>query len=112
MKKTDDIKTIHVIYFDFDGNNIYNYNENSTENTLIKIGRNKNCDIIIKDISVSRFHSEILFTNNGFSIRDYNSKFGTLVLMKRDIELFDKRLSLQIGRTLINFEPGNYKEIE
>ena len=55
-----------------------------------------------------KLYSEILFTNNGFSIRDYNSKFGTLVLMKRDIELFDKRLSLQIGRTLINFEPGEY----
>lgn len=36
-------------------------------------------------------------------IKDLRSKFGTLVLAQRDIELKNKQINLQIGRSYIEF---------
>jgi len=43
----------------------------------IHIGRGHNCEIRCQDISVSRNHACIVF-EDGWSIFDLNSKFGTL----------------------------------
>lgn len=98
--KKEDVKNIYIIYLNKNFNNNIENHEN-----IIKIGRNNKCDMVVKDISISRVHSEITLENNGFFLRDNFSKFGTLVLLKRDIEITEKKLMLQIGRTLVKIEP-------
>ena len=46
---------------------------------ICKLGRGHQCDIRISDISVSRFHAFMKYSDNVFKIVDNNSKFGTLV---------------------------------
>lgn len=53
---------------------------NLDESTL-KIGRGKDLDIRISDISVSRTHSYLKIENKKVKIFDNRSKFGTLVLI-------------------------------
>lgn len=44
------------------------------------IGRNRDCDIVIADTSVSRVHAELVETDDGrFYLTDCGSKFGTFV---------------------------------
>lgn len=52
-----------------------------------KMGRGHESDLRINDISVSRCHAAIKFKNNKFVLKDNNSKFGTLVLLKKSIKL-------------------------
>ena len=69
---------------------------------IYKVGRGHDADIKMSDISVSRVHSIITSTKNGFTIKDNNAKFGTLTYIKRkNIFLTDKASVLQIGRTKI-----------
>jgi hypothetical protein len=43
-----------------------------------------------------------LYFNNGqIKIRDLKSKFGSLILVKKDLEIKNKKINLQIGRTYI-----------
>ena len=53
----------------------------------MNIGRGQNCELNISDISVSRMHSFINFEKNHFYLFDLNSKFGTLVELKKDMEV-------------------------
>ena len=48
----------------------------------MKIGRNQNNHIVLKDISISRSHCVIKRENNNIKIKDVNSKFGTLLYIK------------------------------
>ncbi|MCL2513234.1 MAG: FHA domain-containing protein [Oscillospiraceae bacterium] len=43
------------------------------------IGRGGECDIVIPSINVSRKHSRLIWTEDGWLIEDMNSKSGTLV---------------------------------
>ena len=73
---------------------------NLIENERIVIGRAKDSDVRINDISVSRAHSCLIYSNKNIFIRDLKSKFGTLFLIHDEIDLSNcKKLSLQIGRT-------------
>ncbi len=75
-------------------------------NTMI-LGRGKEANIIINDISISRSHCQISINNNGDVIlNDLNSKFGTLVLIQNKcLEILQgKILRVQIGRSFLNFE--------
>ena len=75
-------------------------------NTMI-IGRGKEANIILNDISISRRHCQISINSNGDVIlNDLNSKFGTLVLIQNKcLEiLLGKILRVQIGRSFLNFE--------
>ena len=66
----------------------------------------------INDISVSRTHALLTFNNNKIYIKDLKSKFGTLVLVQNEIEINDKIVSLQIGRTYGEFTVNTYKEYQ
>ena len=73
----------------------------------IKMGRGHECEIRITDISVSRKHAYIRTQDNQFFILDNNSKFGTLVRddsMEFAIQKEYERKSLQIGRTILEFQ--------
>ena len=90
IKENNNRKYIHVIKI--------------VNNDSLTIGRGINADIRINDISVSKLHSELNFNfeNKSLLIKDCDSKFGTLVLIKNPFELKEKEsLTVQSGRTLI-----------
>lgn len=68
-----------------------------------KLGRGRESDIKLGDISVSRLHAIITTTPRGFVLQDNNSKFGTLLLMPSEPLKIpaEKGLSLQIGKTTL-----------
>jgi len=75
----------------------------SGEDGQIKMGRGHECDLRENDISVSRFHAYLKYQDGQFSVFDNNSKFGTLVLLRKDHQIERKKIALQIGRTVITF---------
>ena len=71
----------------------------TTSDQEFTIGRGKDSDIRISDISVSRFHAMIKVSPEGkIQLFDNKSKFGTLIQVQRPILLnvFDE-LHLQAG---------------
>jgi hypothetical protein len=85
LKESNNVKSIHVIQIEKD--------------QKIVLGRGHDSDVRINDISVSRTHASIIFLNGEILIKDLKSKFGTLALLKKDVEVKDKKVCLQIGRT-------------
>ena len=55
---------------------------NIDEQMELKVGRNQNNEIVLKDISISRFHCVLKRENNLLKIKDKKSKFGTLLYIK------------------------------
>jgi len=88
LKDNNNIKSIHVINLD---------------DQKITLGRGHESDVRINDISVSRTHASIVFNSDTgkICIRDLKSKFGTLVLLKKSIQVREKKIHLQIGRTYL-----------
>lgn len=86
LKENNNFKSIHVITFDQD------------ENKVI-LGRGHDSDVRINDISVSRVHASLIYSNNQVVLKDLRSKFGTLALLKENVEVKEKKICLQIGRT-------------
>jgi len=67
----------------------------------LKIGRGHTNNILVNDISVSRLHSSIKFTDGEFHLFDNNSKFGTLVLLQEQLEIKKETVFLQCGKTVV-----------
>ena len=55
---------------------------NIDEKSELKVGRNQSNEIVLKDISISRFHCLFKRENNLLKIKDTKSKFGTLSYIK------------------------------
>jgi hypothetical protein len=74
-------------------------------NNKISIGRGHDCQILLSDISVSRWHCFLTIDkkSKNIYIHDNNSKFGTLILVQtKDLIMsFQLKLSIQIGRTYL-----------
>lgn len=69
------------------------------------IGRDNNTHIRITDISVSRNHSLLTFSEGNFYVKDTKSKFGTLILLQSPFKIpYNNKwdLTLQIGKYLSN----------
>lgn len=79
----------------------------------ISIGRNLENDVSIEYANsfVSGKHAEILNENGNIIIKDNNSKFGTLVLIKGNVRVLEKKINLQVGNSYItsNLEKNNNK---
>ena len=75
-------------------------------------GRGHETDVRINDISVSRTHALLTLSNNKIFIKDLKSKFGTLILVQDDLEMSEKPLYLQIGRTCGEFVMIGFKEYQ
>ena len=75
---------------------IINLNKN-----VINVGRGRNSDLLLSDISVSRIHCKIIKDKNDLFICDNDSKFGTLILIQSEFIKIHNFLSLyiQVGRT-------------
>jgi hypothetical protein len=69
-----------------------------------KLGRSKQADIVINDISVTRSHAILKYTEEGFYMVDNNSKFGTLSLLNK-LELEPgMSATVQFGRTILQLD--------
>lgn len=69
-----------------------------------KLGRGLDQDLRVNDISVSRYHAQIKFLYDRFILLDNLSKFGTLVMVKKGLDIYPgQSRSIQVGRTVINF---------
>eukprot|EP00929_Paragymnodinium_shiwhaense_P013961 TRINITY_DN121816_c0_g1_i1.p1 TRINITY_DN121816_c0_g1~~TRINITY_DN121816_c0_g1_i1.p1 ORF type:complete len:458 (+),score=45.76 TRINITY_DN121816_c0_g1_i1:164-1537(+) len=76
----------------------------------LKLGRGHESDVRIADVSISRCHAIIRFERGQFLLQDNNSKFGTLVALKKPRQLEPgSPISIQMGRTVLNFKlkPGD-----
>eukprot|EP01068_Selenidium_serpulae_P014636 Selendium_serpulae@DN6120_c2_g2_i2.p1 len=72
----------------------------------LKLGRGHESDVRIADVSISRCHAVIRYVeeSKSFILEDNNSKFGTLVNLKRPLEVpRTEMLSVQVGRTVLYF---------
>jgi len=98
MKDNNNYKSLQVITLE--------------ENEKIVMGRGHETDVRINDISVSRTHALITLVSGKIFIKDLKSKFGTLVLVQDDLELTDKTISLQIGRTYGEFMVMSPKDFQ
>ena len=98
IKENCNIKSIHIISL--------------INNDDIYIGRGHDCDVRIKDISVSRYHAKLQFNINDKTllIKDLKSKFGTLLLIKTPFEIKES-IQLQIGRTYIKASLVTYEDL-
>ena len=77
---------------------------NMSDRQFIRVGRGHDADIRVTDISVSRFHARInrnLITGE-FYVEDNNSKFGTLVQIRKPHILMTNITNyIQMGRTML-----------
>jgi len=74
-----------------------------TNKCTVKLGRGHDSDVRISDISVSRCHAIIKYTDGQFVLEDNNSKFGTLIQVQDKFEIQpDSSVAVQIGRTVIS----------
>jgi hypothetical protein len=64
----------------------------AVEGEVAKIGRGHETDIRVSDISVSRQHALIRFTKGEFYLDDAESKFGTLIQVKKPILLVEEQM--------------------
>lgn len=69
----------------------------------ISIGRNFINDIIDTDISVSRNHAVLKYNkeNGKLIVENRSEKFGTLILIKGNIKMKEKKIGFQVGKTYI-----------
>jgi len=76
------------------------------DNKLLKIGRGHESDIRIADVSISRCHATVRYERGRFILEDHNSKFGTLVAMRKPRALEPgASLSIQVGRSVLSLSP-------
>jgi hypothetical protein len=73
---------------------------------VIKIGKNKDNDIIIDDPSIKEFHAEIKFdkTNKKILLENKSDKPDVAVLIKKPLKMNNKKIHLQCGRTFFEAE--------
>ena len=68
------------------------------------LGRGHEASFKISDISISRVHAKIYLKDDNIIIDDLGSKFGTLLLVRKNIdvnEMIEKKMKIQIGRSVL-----------
>ncbi len=78
----------------------------------IKLGRGHEADIRIGDVSVSRVHAVLSCGEKGFTLRDNDSRFGTLVRLEGRQEVgMGRQLSVQASNVVLTFAAKSGKLI-
>ena len=79
---------------------------NDTDEDTITIGRSQNNRVKLKDISVSRYHCNIIKRKNQLYIVDKGSKFGTLIYLNNplNINLKNNEQAIISGRHWVSFK--------
>ena len=78
----------------------------------ISIGRKEENDIIIPDPSISKVHAEMKFKNGCILIKNKSETYGTLILVKKSLKINDKKIRLQIGKTIVETRQMRFGEFE
>lgn len=89
--------SLHLDFFELNSPNIRHtlvLPLTGPERTLV-VGRQKECQIFLKDVSVSRMHAKLRWSSPRLFVSDCLSKFGTAVLVKGPIA-FDAASPLQL----------------
>ena len=71
------------------------------------LGRGHEASFKISDISISRVHAKIYLKEDNIVIDDLGSKFGTLLLVRNNVdvnEMLEKKMKIQIGRNVVWLE--------
>ena len=86
-----------------DGNNFKLIHVIQLTKEKISLGRKSTNDIIDLDTSVSRYHAVLKYNKEkGYiTIENRSEKFGTLVLIKGNIIIKEKKIGLQVGHSYI-----------
>ena len=81
----------------------YLYIGNLENKKELKAGRSHDCDLLLNDVSVSRFHFKLINHFDNLFIEDLDSKFGTLILIQTPELILNNTLPLyiQVGRTFV-----------
>ena len=74
------------------------------ENINLRLGRGKDADLLLTDVSISRVHCVLVKEKNKLFLEDNNSKFGTLILIQcSNLDLCENLpINIQVGRTYFN----------
>ncbi|WP_406690179.1 FHA domain-containing protein [Saccharopolyspora sp. ID03-671] len=74
---------------------------------LTVIGRHRDCDIVIDDVTVSRFHAELEIVDGRYFLRDSGSLNGIYVNRRpvKRVELFESD-EIWIGKARFTFHTG------
>ena len=100
----------------------YNQNKSNIKNVHIvklkgdeiTIGRKETNDLVLTDISVSRNHAILKYNkdNGKLILENLSEKFGTLILIKGNIKMKEKKIYLQVGKSFIvaNVEKDNLND--
>ena len=104
-----DFKSEFENYFTFESltldknNTKFIYVVNLDNNIKLRLGRGKDSQLTLGDISVSRVHAILTIENKNIYIQDNNSKFGTLILVQSpSLKIIENLpLYIQIGRTFL-----------
>ncbi len=90
------------------GSLIYNEKEFPIDKVVFRVGRERNNDLIIEDMEMSRNHFEIIRDNYVYTIKDLNSKNGTL-LNRNKIQstILKNNDSIKAGNSVFLFKVSN-----
>ena len=103
----------HIVLLEQD-NKIHVIALNVHATTCINVGRSKESDLWLTDISVSRKHALIKVGANGeVTLEDSRSKFGTLLEIPKSIPLHigASPLSVQIGNVMLSIQLSHPRRI-
>jgi len=80
----------------------------------IFIGRDNENDLIENESSISRKQAIIKYNkeNGNIILENRSTKYGTLVLVKNPIQILEKKIQLQVGRTIIEANLMKMEEFE
>lgn len=74
---------------------------------VARLGRGHDNDVRVSDISVSRLHATISYSNGNFTLEDNGSKFGSLLQCKAPVRIRPGHpVHAQIGRTVLSLSLG------
>jgi hypothetical protein len=84
---------------------------------IIKIGRSYidgDNDVIIEDPSVSKEHAIIKYNkdNGSLMLKNNKSKYVTLVLIKKSLKINEKKIQIQVGKTVVEAQVMKYGDFE
>lgn len=75
------------------------------DSEFVRLGRGHDASVRIADVSISRNHATIFYEDGTFYLEDHDSKFGTLVALRRPVAITDSEpVAVQVGRSLIEFK--------
>ena len=76
-------------------------------------GRGTGSEIRINDISVSREHAHMILKDKRVFLKDLNSKFGTLALVRNPIPFSQvwNKVSIQIGKTVLELKLTSHSSL-